>query len=99
MDQVCGGLDANPRFQLPVERWVRCPITPISTRYEDKEGPQIPSVMWGEDEMTCFANGLLMPEGPIARPDGGLLLVEVLGGRLSRLGPDGARTTLSLIHI
>ncbi|MFC3698407.1 MULTISPECIES: SMP-30/gluconolactonase/LRE family protein [Sphingobium] len=58
-------------------------------------GAQMPSAMMGEDEMTCFASGLLMPEGPIAQPDGGLILVEVLGGRLSRLGPDGARTTLA----
>ncbi|WP_375285199.1 SMP-30/gluconolactonase/LRE family protein, partial [Sphingobium yanoikuyae] len=45
--------------------------------------------------MTVFASGLLMPEGPIAQPDGGLILVEVLGGRLSRLGPDGVRSTIA----
>ena len=45
--------------------------------------------------MTCFASGLLMPEGPIAMADGGLILVEVLGGRLSRLTSDGTRTTVA----
>lgn len=36
-----------------------------------------------------------MPEGPVACADGSLLLVEVLGGRLSRIAPDGMRTTVA----
>jgi gluconolactonase len=36
------------------------------------------------------ARGLAFPEGPVALPDGSVLLVEVLGGRLSRVAPDGS---------
>ncbi|MDB5687804.1 MAG: gluconolaconase [Rhizorhabdus sp.] len=36
------------------------------------------------------ARGLGFPEGPIALPDGSVVLVEVLAGRLSRVAPDGS---------
>lgn len=42
-----------------------------------------------------LTDGLKLPEGPIAMPDGSLLVVEVLGGRLTRIAPDGARTTVA----
>lgn len=45
--------------------------------------------------MNFFTSGLLMPEGPIATADGGLMLVEVLGRRLSRIAPDGTRSTIA----
>ncbi len=35
------------------------------------------------------AEGLLFPEGPIAMPDGSVILVEIAGSRLSRVYPDG----------
>jgi len=35
--------------------------------------------------------GLLFPEGPIAMPDGSVLVVEIKGGRLVRVQPDGAK--------
>lgn len=38
---------------------------------------------------TTVASGLVFPEGPVALADGGLLCVEVLAGRLTRVGPDG----------
>lgn len=43
--------------------------------------------------MTDFevvAKGLKFPEGPIAMPDGSVVLVEIAAGRLSRVSPDGA---------
>jgi gluconolactonase len=36
-----------------------------------------------------LATGLRFPEGPIAMPDGSVVFVELLGGRLSRWSPDG----------
>jgi gluconolactonase len=37
-----------------------------------------------------LASGLRFPEGPIAMPDGSLLLVEIERGTLTRVGQDGA---------
>jgi gluconolactonase len=36
-----------------------------------------------------IAEGLRFPEGPVAMPDGSVLFVEVQGGTLSRVRPDG----------
>lgn len=41
-----------------------------------------------------IASGLVIPEGPIAFPDGRVLVVEVLAGRVSLIGEDRRRTTL-----
>ena len=45
--------------------------------------------------MEFLTSGLMLPEGPIAMPDGSLLVVEVLAGRLTRIAPDGSRTTVA----
>lgn len=42
-----------------------------------------------ELEMTVVAEGLRFPEGPIALPDGSVLLVEIARQTLSRVRPDG----------
>ncbi|MEL7158095.1 MAG: SMP-30/gluconolactonase/LRE family protein [Actinomycetota bacterium] len=39
--------------------------------------------------MQVIATGLQFPEGPIALPDGSVLLVEIARGTLSRVTPDG----------
>jgi len=36
-----------------------------------------------------MASGLAFPEGPIAMPDGSVLVVEIAGGRLTRVLPNG----------
>lgn len=41
-------------------------------------------------EHTEIASGLRFPEGPIAMPDGSVLVVEIAGGCLSRVSPDGS---------
>jgi gluconolactonase len=41
-------------------------------------------------EFTEVASGLLFPEGPIAMPDGSVLLVEIRRGTLSRVTPGGS---------
>lgn len=40
--------------------------------------------------LTEVASGLRFPEGPIAMPDGSVVLVEIARGTLSRVTPDGA---------
>ena len=39
--------------------------------------------------MTVMAEGLQFPEGPIAMPDGSVILVEIARGTISRVQPDG----------
>ena len=45
--------------------------------------------------MRIVAEGLRFPEGPVALEDGSLLVVEVLGGRLSRVARDGTVSTVA----
>ncbi len=40
-------------------------------------------------ELRTVADGLMFPEGPIAMPDGSVLLVEIRRGALTRVFPDG----------
>lgn len=40
-------------------------------------------------ELTKIADGLLFPEGPVALDDGGVLVVELERGTLTRVHPDG----------
>jgi gluconolactonase len=48
-------------------------------------------------ELTEIASGLRFPEGPIALPDGDVLLVEMFGPRLTRVHPDGSTETVAEI--
>lgn len=41
------------------------------------------------DELTVLASGLRFPEGPVALPDGSVLVVEIARGTLSRVTADG----------
>lgn len=50
-----------------------------------------------EGPFTVIASGLLYPEGPIARPDGSVLLVEVKGGTLTRIAGDGTKTVVATL--
>ncbi|WP_062344068.1 SMP-30/gluconolactonase/LRE family protein [Novosphingobium sp. CCH12-A3] len=42
-----------------------------------------------------LTDGLLLPEGPVALPDGSVIVVEVVGGRLTRIAPDGSRSVVA----
>ncbi len=46
--------------------------------------------MSNQPELTELAGGLRFPEGPIAMPDGSVLVVEIARGTLTRIGPDGS---------
>ena len=45
--------------------------------------------------MRTIATGLQFPEGPIAMPDGSVLLVEIRRGTLSRVAADGRVTVVA----
>src|SRR5215470_15776040 len=45
--------------------------------------------------MRELATGLLFPEGPIALPDGSVLLVEIKRGTLTRVGTDGRTSVVA----
>ncbi|MBI1814210.1 MAG: SMP-30/gluconolactonase/LRE family protein [Deltaproteobacteria bacterium] len=46
-------------------------------------------------ELLKITSGLQFPEGPIAMPDGSVLLVEIRRGTLSRVTPDGKITVIA----
>jgi gluconolactonase len=48
-------------------------------------------------ELTEVTSGLAFPEGPIAMPDGTVILVEMFGPRLTRVHPDGNREVIAEI--
>jgi gluconolactonase len=42
-----------------------------------------------------IAGGLRFPEGPVVLADGSILVVEIAAGRLTRVAPDGGKTTVA----
>ena len=44
-------------------------------------------------ELVC--DGLAFPEGPVAMADGSVILVEIAAGRVTRIAPDGTKTTVA----
>ena len=48
-------------------------------------------------EFTEITTGLRFPEGPIAMPDGSVILVEMFGPRITRVQPDGSKETVAEI--
>jgi gluconolactonase len=42
-----------------------------------------------------LATGLEFPEGPVALPDGSVVLVEIRGQRLTRVYPDGRKEVVA----
>ena len=45
--------------------------------------------------MKEICRGLRFPEGPVAMPDGSVILVEIAGGTLTRCKPDGTKETVA----
>jgi gluconolactonase len=48
-----------------------------------------------ELDFRVVTDGLAFPEGPIAMADGSVLVVEIRGGRLVRIQPDGTKETVA----
>lgn len=46
-------------------------------------------------EFETVANGLRFPEGPVAMPDGSVILVEIAAGRITRVRSDGSTETVA----
>ncbi|MGL4314393.1 MAG: SMP-30/gluconolactonase/LRE family protein, partial [Sphingomonas sp.] len=46
-------------------------------------------------ELEIVAEGLRFPEGPVAMPDGSVILVEIAAGRITRVHPDGRKETVA----
>lgn len=46
-------------------------------------------------DMELVTDGLRFPEGPIAMADGSVILTEIEGGVLTRVTPDGAKSTVA----
>jgi gluconolactonase len=46
-------------------------------------------------ELSVLAGGLRFPEGPVAMPDGSVVLVEIAAGRVTRVHPDGTTETVA----
>lgn len=49
-------------------------------------------------EFVEVASGLRFPEGPIAMPDGSVVFVEMFGKCITRVMPDGTKTTVAKIE-
>ena len=45
--------------------------------------------------MELVASGLRFPEGPVAIPDGSVILVEIEAGRITRVMPDGTKSVIA----
>ncbi len=56
-----------------------------------------PAVREFAPRLTEVASGLRFPEGPIALPDGSVVLVEMFGPRLTKVHPDGTTETIAEI--
>jgi len=46
-------------------------------------------------EMRVVTEGLHFPEGPVAMPDGSVVVVEIQSGDLTRVLPDGSKETVA----
>src|SRR5271170_2945932 len=46
-------------------------------------------------DMELVTEGLRFPEGPIAMSDGSVILTEIEGGVLTRVAPDGSKSTVA----
>jgi gluconolactonase len=42
-----------------------------------------------------LASGLEFPEGPVAMSDGSVIVTEIKGGRITRVSPDGSKSTVA----
>ncbi len=45
--------------------------------------------------MEIVADGLAFPEGPVAMPDGSIILTEIARGQITRIAPDGTKSVVA----
>ena len=46
--------------------------------------------------MEIIASGLRFPEGPVAMPDGSIILTEIERGQITRIAPDGTQSCIAI---
>src|SRR5215218_2029768 len=51
----------------------------------------------GALEWAEVTSGLRFPEGPVAMPDGSVIVTEIFGPKLTRVFPDGSKETVAEI--
>jgi gluconolactonase len=51
-----------------------------------------------DQAFTEVTNGLKFPEGPVAMPDGSVIVTEMFASRLTRVAPDGSKTTVAEVQ-
>jgi gluconolactonase len=61
---------------------------------------RVPPAVWLDvddtpGDLEICAEGLAFPEGPVAFDDGSLVVVEVAGGRVTRISPTGEKVTIA----
>jgi gluconolactonase len=49
-------------------------------------------------DLTILAEGLRFPEGPVAMPDGSVALVEIEARRITKVAPNGTKTTIATVE-
>jgi len=54
-------------------------------------------VVFENPDLRVIAEGLRFPEGPVALPDGSIALVEIEARRITRVAPNGAKTTIATV--
>lgn len=47
-------------------------------------------------EMRIITDGLRFPEGPVAMPDGSVILTEIERGQITRVAPDGSKSVVAV---
>jgi len=47
--------------------------------------------------LTQVCDGLFFPEGPVAMPDGSVIVTEMFGSKLTRVSPEGTKSTVANI--
>ena len=51
--------------------------------------------MTTDADVTVITDGLEFPEGPVWMDDGSVLVAELMGKRVTRVAPDGTKTTVA----
>ncbi len=46
-------------------------------------------------ELELVAEGLAFPEGPVVMADGSVIVTEIVSGTVTRIAPDGSKTTVA----
>src|SRR3546814_10345091 len=77
------------RTREPVARACLAAAGMIGCGQNEQEGDDAMS------QLSTIATSLRFPEGPVALPDGSVIVVEIAAGRITRVRPDGTKETVA----